>query len=227
MATLTKRAPANKTLNQILDGLFRIPEVSLLAKDGSRRHFRVSHRIGKDRVSESNPGYFTVDTLIDKMELDDEIVEKARIYEKLGKEALRKEFGRLHREARNTVRNAVRGYKSGPLTGFYTQQGIAPILTFMPGVDPKHPKKRGCYIVGFYDTASLMPVLGDIDDITLALEIRNAYLKGAVDEYRENQGIAKKAIGLPGINRDLQNRLQHVVAGEVDRQYLIQQIEKS
>jgi len=218
MATLAKAPKKDKTLAQILNGLFRIPPASMLARDGSRRHFKVEHRIDKDV-------YFTMESLIDKTDLDDEITEKARVYEKLGDKVFKKEFRRLYKDAKNTIRGAVRAFRAGFLTDFYVSQGIAPIMAFMPGVDPKRPKKRGLYIVGFYDTGTLVPVLGEIDDITLALELRNAYLKGAVDEYREKQGIAKAALQIPGVNKDLQQRLQRIVAGEVDRQYLIGQIE--
>lgn len=223
MATPTKPAPSRKpelSLTQILDKKFRIPPVNIAAKDGSRRHFKVEHRIGKD------DRYFLMETLIDDLGFMDEVVDKARIYEKLGKKVFEKEFKRLVADARSSVSTAVRAYKSGYMAEFYRNQGIAPIISFMPGVDPKHPKRRGVYIVGFYDTASLTPVLGEIDEITLSLELSNARLRGAVDQYRENQGIAKQSLGLPGVNKDLANRLQRIVAGEVTRKLIEQQGKK-
>lgn len=136
----------------------------------------------------------------------------ARLVELLGVEEKAKE---VH-DARKMVLGWVRSYRAY-LADFYSAQRIKPIMRFVPVEDEKDLTKieKAIFIQGFYDVDTLMPVLGDIDTIALALESRNAELKEWADEYLENQSIAKKALALPGIKKDVQNRLNRVVTGSV------------
>lgn len=127
-------------------------------------------------------------------------------------------FNISHKDYVTRLRAWTRMYRKY-LVGFYEPQGIRPIMNFVPLSDPKKPV---LFIPGFFDTNSLTPVLGELDDITLALEVKNAHLKSAVDEYRENQKIAKQAMNLPHVNKDLQHRLTQVASGTIDRALLLE-----
>lgn len=205
-------AATSRTNYMVIDRFFRIKPVSLPAKDGSKRRFTLEHRIGDDG------GTFTIAHLTDVTGMEAKAVKEATEARKgiHNKKTAKKVYNDILRDARNRVRGWVKAYRNH-LIEFYAPQGIRPVMRFVPAKDENDATKikKVVFIQGFYDTDSLTPVIGDIDAITLALEARNAKLKLSVDEYRENQAIAKKALALPGINKDIQNRLNQIVTGSV------------
>jgi len=60
-------------------------------------------------------------------------------------------------------------------------------------------------------------------DLVSALEHKNAHLKQMVDEYNMNRQIARNMMSLPGVNKDIQHRLNNVATGAIDRQMLLEQ----
>jgi len=213
--TATAKAPRYL----VLDKYFRLPgPVTVPAKDGSKRKLSLQHRVGPDG------GAWNLEELMEKTGLEKELLATTIKLER--KFHNRKDFDRLfnitHKDYTTRLRAWIRIYKSY-LVEFYASQGIRPVMNFVPDADPKHPV---LYIQGFIDIETLTPVFGDLDDLTLAIEVKNAHLKSAVDEYRENQRIAKQAMNLPGVNKDLQNRLSQIVAGTVDRLLLLERFPK-
>ena len=198
----------------ILDKFFKIPAVNIPSKDGKKRKLTIQHRIGADG------GAYEIEALMDKTGLEKELLATGVKLEKKfhDRKTFEKFFNISHKDYVTRLRAWIRMYRNH-LVSFYEGQGIRPVMNFVPVDDPKKPV---LFIQGFYDTSTLMPVLGDISDITLALEVKNAHLKSAVDEYRENQKIAKQAVNLPGINKDIQHRLTQVASGTVDRALLLE-----
>jgi len=191
-----------------------MPTVNIPAKDGSKRKLTLQHRTGSDG------GAYMLEELMDRTGLETELLKLGTKLEKKfhDPKTFEKFFNITHKDYTNRLRMWIRQYRTY-LVGFYEPQKIKPVMNFVPVDDPKKPV---LFIQGFVDIENLTPVLGDIDDVTLALEVKNGHLKSAVDEYRENQKIAKQAMGLPGINKDVQNRLSQVVSGAVDRVYLLE-----
>lgn len=188
--------------------------MNIPAKDGTKRKLTIQHRIGSDG------GAFTLEELMVKTGLEKELLAAGMKIEKKihDRKDFEKFFNIFHKDYTTRLRAWTRMYRAY-LVGFYEPQGIRPIMNFVPLTDPKKPV---LFIPGFFDTNTLTPVLGDLDDITLALEVKNAHLKSAVDEYRENQKIAKQAMNLPHVNKDLQQRLTQVASGTIDRTLLLE-----
>jgi hypothetical protein len=205
-----------------LDPFFRTNVATVMSKDGSKRRFTIQHQMGRERA-------YTLRQLMDLTKLEEEAVEEA-LAAKRGihnKKTAQRVYNTILREALNKVRGWVKSYKAD-LIEFYLPQRIRPVMNFVPNTDAKaESDKPVVFIQGFYDLDSLMPVLGDIDSVTLALEIRNANLVDKVNEYRENQAIAKKSLSLPGINRDIQNRLNNIVAGNVTKHLLEERLKSN
>jgi hypothetical protein len=205
-----------------LDPFFRTNVATVMSKDGSKRRFAIQHNTGRDRA-------YTLAQLMDLTKVEAEAVEEALAAKKSihNKKTANKVYNSILRDALNKVRGWVKSYKAD-LIEFYSPQRIRPVMNFVPNTDEKaESDKPVVFIQGFFDVDSLMPVLGDIDSVTLALEIRNASLIDKVNEYRENQAIAKKSLSLPGINRDIQNRLTNIVAGNVTKHLLEERLKGS
>lgn len=201
-----------------LEKLFRIPETTVIAKDGSKRKLILEHRLG------SKVGTFTRDELFTKTGLEKEFYDYTdKLIKKFPdvktKNAL---VDSLEKRYRARLSSWVKAFRSS-LISFYSGQRIRPIMAFVPVRDIKKPE---LFIQGYIDTESLVPILGEVEDITLAIEAQNAQLKRMVDEYEENRRIAKKALSLPGLNKDLQYRLDQLASGTLEKTHLLERIEQ-
>jgi hypothetical protein len=209
-----KKSKAPKFMT--LDRFFKTPPVNVPAKDGSKRKLTIQHRVGSDG------GSYSIEKLMDKTGLEKELLAIGVKLEKKfhDRKTFEKFFNIAHKDFVSRLRAWVNMYRKY-LIEFYAPQSIRPIMNFLPIDDPK---KRELFISGFVDVNTLSPVFGEFSDITLALEVKNAHLKSAVDEYRENQKIAKAAMALPGVNKDLQHRLTQVATGTIDRAMLLERV---
>lgn len=203
----------------ILDQFWKTDPASVVAKDGSKLRYTLEHRVGR-------PG-LTMKALFDLTGLEKRLGEfRIKMRDEIRNDKTREKVIASEKKAlKSKLRGWIRGYKSTYLPDKYKVQNLRPIMAFLPDKESEEEEK-GIFIEGFINIQTLMPVIGDIDAVTLAMEIRNAKLKDAVDEYRENQAIAKKALALPGINKDIQNRLTNIVAGNVDRLLLHERFKK-
>lgn len=190
--------------------------MNVTSKDGTKRRLTLQHRTGHEG------GAFTMEALMSKTGLEKELFAIGVKLEKKfhDRKTFEKFFNIAHKDFVTRLRAWVNMYRKY-LIDLYLPQALRPILNFVPIDDPK---KRQLCIAGFYDTNTLTPAFGELDDITLALEVKNSHLKGAVDEYRENQKIAKQAMHLPGVNKDLQNRLTQLASGTLDRTMLLERL---
>jgi hypothetical protein len=198
-----------------LNSSWKIDPVSVPAKDGSKIRYTIQHRMGPPGVEKKDLFFIAG--------LEDRLTDaKVRIKKEIRGESNQRKLIRSEKSDLNkALSDYIRSYREY-LDEFYLEIGIRPIFQKLPD-EPNDVKSSKKYqIPGFYNLKTLKPVLGDISMVTLALEMRNADLKDSVDEYRENQMIAKNALELPGLNKDLENRLSNIVAGNVSKQYLLE-----
>jgi hypothetical protein len=200
-----------------IDSSWKIDPASVPAKDGSKIRYTIQHRMGPPGVDKKDLFFITG--------LEDRLTDaRVRIKKEVRGEANQKKLIRSEKsDLAKALSDYIRSYREY-LHEFYLEIGIRPIFQRLPE-DPNDPKAvKKFQIPGFYNLKTLKPVLGDIGMVTLALEMRNADLKDSVDEYRENQMIAKNALELPNLNKDLENRLSNIVAGTVSKQYLLERV---
>lgn len=192
-----------------LDKFFKTPPATLPAKDGSKRKIILEHRLGSDN------GAYTLSNLLQRTGLLKELTDRAIVMEKKIPDAKLSNqfFNALQAKYFMRLRMWVKSYRSY-LTRYYLGQKIRPIMNFVPTPNDKKPV---LFIQGFVDIETSVPLLGDLDDITLAIEAKNSNLKKMMDEYKSNQIIAKKMMSLPNINKDLEHRLNLVATGQLER----------
>ena len=202
----------------VFDRWFRIPPVKVKAKDNPDEKIILEWRTGRDG------GAWTIDQYMTKTGADKELLKKGTSLEKKfpDRRVFKEFFDSLHMHALGRIRTQWRSYRSY-IARKVRSQGIRPIAAFVPVDDPENPIG---FIQGFIRIDTLAPAAGEIADIVLALEATNARLKPMVDEYRENQQVARKIMGLPGVNKDIQNRLGQVVSGNLDRALLLERFQK-
>lgn len=215
----TKARKDAESAFMVLNQFWKTDPVSVLAKDGSKLRYTLEHRIGR-------PGY-TMKALFELVGLEKKLADfRIQMRKEIRNDKTREKVINSEKKAlKSRLRGWIRDFKTVYLPDKYKVQNLRPIMSFLPDKESEAEEKI-IFIEGFINTQTLMPVVGDIDAVTLAMEIRNAKLKDAVDEYRENQAIAKKALSLPGINKDIQNRLTNIVAGNVDRLLLHERFKK-
>jgi hypothetical protein len=199
-----------------LDSLFILGKsVSPKARDGSERKL---HRIGRAR------GAYTRGQLFSKLGLEKE-------YKKTCKKLQRKfhdsdEFEELAIEihARRMARLGgwIQDYR-GHLTKYYADQDLEPVMYFVP-VDEDRSNDI-LFLQGFVDPGTDNFVTGDFEDVVLALESSNVRRKPQAEKYDRTRKIARNMLKLPGVNRDLRDRLLRVASGTIDRPMLKERFE--
>jgi hypothetical protein len=202
-----------------LEKYWKIPPLTIGAKDGSKRKLILEHRIGREA--------FTEDELFTQLGMEKELLKHTIQMEKNFSDSKVKQFyaNAAHAKYMARLRHWLGAYRAH-LCRMYIGQRIKPIMRPIPIEDPKHPGqiRKEWGIWGFIDVDTLSPIIGDLDDITLAIESANANIKKMVDEYKENQAIARKALTLPSVNKDLMNRLNMVASGTLEKVHLIERI---
>jgi hypothetical protein len=195
-----------------LERKFRIGAHRLRARDGSRRNFTLEHRMGR------MGGAFNESDLMELLGMADVFFKRAKQIDKkfpnrdFFNDITKSLFETQRRSARNAV-TSLRGF----FNRFYAPQGIKVIMTFVPVPGEKEPR---VYIQGFYDESTLKPVLGDPEDIALALQTKNTHLKPLAEEYALNRKVAKQMLTLPGVTKSAKERLLLVTSGQLSRKLL-------
>jgi len=196
-----------------------MPPVNLKAKDGSGRKITVEHCVGREVM-------MTIEEIMDKTGLAKELLARSiKLEKKFDPKNFEEFFKAIHRKYIGTVHNWHRSTRSF-LFRFYEPQRFFPIYNFgytEPFVQGKKNKKH-LFIQGLVDSRSLTPIYWEeLNDLVSALEHKNAHLKQMVDEYNMNRQIARNMMSLPGVNKDIQHRLNNVATGAIDRQMLLEQ----
>lgn len=191
-----------------LDRLFRIDPVKVKAKDGSGDVVVVEHRIGKDG------GSFTINALMDKLGLEREYLDIISDLEKKfrDREKFKEISDRIYTGQKAKCNNAVRSYRKF-LEQFYENQlrPLFPMFSFVPVSD----KADALYIQGLLDCETLKLVVGDVTDDASWAETTFTKTKRWADLNAKARRTAKALIALPGVNKDLAERLHLIAKGEM------------
>lgn len=187
--------------------LFKVPTKSYPAKDGSSRHLMLEHRVGKAG------GAYTLESLMDRLGLNDEWVELCQMFEKKLRrdpKTLQHLSDQIYKGRQSRLRSAIKTFRM-KAEAFYETQGIKPLIAMVPISD----KEEGLFIQAFVDLHTGALVAGDVSDAALWSETVATRCKPMVDQYRAAQQCAKKLLGRKDVNKDLAARLEQVVSGNL------------
>lgn len=197
--------------------LFRIHPIRVRAKDGSKDSFLMEFRTGPDG------GSYTIESWLQRLGLEKEMASDMRVIQKLRDQKTKKRlYAATKTEHQKRGRQVFRSVRNR-ITEMSVSQGIIPVMEFIP-LNGNVDEPR-LFIQGWIREDDLKPVHGNLEHIATAIESRNSRIKNVVDGYRFNQRVAKAMMALPQVGKDLQRRLQRVVAGELNRLEFVKQQE--
>lgn len=185
----------------VIDRLFRIAPVKKKARGDASRVVIVEHRIGKDA------GAYTRPRLMDRTGLEQEWLDTMTKMEKKYRD--RKRFETLsdvvYSGQKAKLSSWLRSWKQY-IVRFYENQGLKPLASFVPIND----SEWGIYIQALIDIDSRDLVVGDTMDYALYAESVYSATRGVAIMNRECIQMAKTIMKLPGVNKDIQNRMNLV-----------------
>lgn len=187
-----------------LSKLFQIPPTWYKTKDG--RKILLQHRVGK------SSGAYTREEIAAKIGIDTEFAKDCAYANKVMKdtEALRSHTESLAKRYSSTQRHVVKAYRKS-LAAFYDGQGLIPRFAQVPSATGK----AILYVQGLVDKKTLVPVIGDVEDIVAWTCTEAQRSKNGHDRFVAAQGQSDALLKLPGINPDLKGLLTDVSEGNV------------
>jgi len=191
-----------------LDKLFRIPPTKRKTQDGSTDSLIIEHRIGREG------GYFTTAQLMAKLGLEAEYGEWIRKNRKMFSDSKQFEMTckSIYKTFKSKMDKAVSAYRAF-LSAFYENQPrpLKPMLAFVPVSD----KENGLYLQCLYDVATKKPVVWvEQEDFDLWATKITISTQGSYDLHVEAQQVARATLSLPGINKDIANRMKLIAGGQ-------------
>jgi len=130
-------------------------------------------------------------------------------------------FDDFSQQSYSTLMRKVSGvttHEKKHLKKFYASQGIQPLSGFAP---VPGRRESAFAIFGFVDAVTKTLVLGDVSDIALYGESTVIWSKSIADKHKETLQVVRQLLKL-GVNKDIANRLNLVLAGDVSKAGLLE-----